>query len=182
LDRNGNQLIIPGTTINGQIGLNIPPLARRTLQTDGNGPIKVGSVTGFADGPVNAVIVFGGSIGLAGVPATPTFYNEFTVPIDSIAGGQVATGLAVMNRENRETVLTLTLYSSTGEVITTAEVKIPAMGQIALFASQFDWVGSGVDFDNFRGAIKASPDGRVSAVAIQTRNGIQFATLPVDGN
>jgi len=179
LDQNGDQITIPGNSINGQISFTIPAHGRRTLTTDGQGAVVVGTVVVSSSGPVNVNSIFSGPIGLAGVAGSPTFNSGFTAPIDSTSAESTGTGLAIMNKENKEVKVTLELYDSAGEKKATATLDIPANGQRALFVSQFDWDNSGINFNNFRGSIEAKADGKVSALAIQTRNGNQFATIPV---
>ncbi|MFQ5737575.1 MAG: ethylbenzene dehydrogenase-related protein [Acidobacteriota bacterium] len=171
---------INGTDITGEVEAVIPPSAVRVFKTDGVGDITVGSVTVESDQPLSGVILFGGTEGLAGVGSSEALADGFSAPMESDSANAVDTGIAVMNLEDVAVTLDLELSDADGNVISTAQLDLPARGQSALFVTQFAW-DPAVDFTAFRGLLRVTSSGRIGATVIQTRPG-QFATLPVAPN
>ena len=159
----------------------IPAGGKVVLETDGEGDLVVGSVTVCSNRPLAGVIVFSGTVGLAGVQSSQALV-DFVAPIKAL-GNKIRTGLAVMNLEEVEVRLTLELVGEDGELVATAEIFLDAMGQLSAFVDEtdkFPW-STAVDFSNFEGALRASADGWVAATVVQTRPD-QFATQPVAPN
>ena len=140
----------------------------------------MGSVTVCSNRPLAGVIVFSGTVGLAGVQSSEALVH-FAAPIKAL-GNRIRTGIAVMNLEEVEVRLTLELVGDEGELVATAEIILDAMGQLAAFVDEtekFPW-NAAVDFSNFEGTLRAWADGWVGATVVQTRPD-QFATQPVAG-
>ena len=159
----------------------IPAGGKVVLETDGEGDLVVGSVTVCSNRPLAGVIVFSGTVGLAGVQSSQALV-DFVAPIKAL-GNKIRTGLAVMNLEEVEVRLTLELVGEDGELVATAEIFLDAMGQLSAFVDEtdkFPW-STAVDFSNFEGALRAWADGWVAATVVQTRPD-QFATQPVAPN
>ena len=171
-----------GVQVNGLLAdVVIPAGGKVVLETDGEGDdLLVGSVTVCSNRPLAGVIVFSGTVGLAGVQSSQALAH-FAAPIKAL-GNQIRTGLAVMNLEEVEVRLTLELVVEGGEVVATAEIFLDAMGQLSAFVDEtekFPW-SAAVDFSNFEGTLRAWTDGWVGATVVQTRPD-QFATQPVAG-
>ena len=156
----------------------IPAGGKVILETDGEGELLVGSVTVCSDRPLAGVIVFSGTVGLAGVQSSEAL-ADFVAPIKAL-GNKIRTGLAIMNLEGVEVRLSLELVGADGEIVATAEIVLDAMGQLSAFVDEteeFPW-SAVVDFSNFEGELRAWADGWVGATVVQTRPD-QFATQPV---
>jgi Tol biopolymer transport system component len=181
-DEEGKPLTVDlnGSEVNGELEGVVAPSGIVALRTDGSGDLVVGSVTVQSDWPLSGLVIFGGSIGLAGVGHSPPLPQGFLVPIETRRSGggyQVNTGLAVMNLEAEAVTLNLTLRNESGHAIDTTQQTIGSKGHIAKFIAEFDWP-TDVVFDNFRGTLHVESLGRIAATALQTRPG-QLATLPV---
>jgi Tol biopolymer transport system component len=181
-DESGNPLTVDlnGNEVNGELEGLVDPSGMLALQTDGSGDLVVGSLTVQSDWPLSGIVVFGGSIGLAGVGHSPPLPQGFLAPIETRGSGggyQVNTGLAVMNLEAEAVTLNLTLRDQSGHAIDTAQLVIDPRGHIAKFVTELDWP-TDVVFDNFRGTLHVESLGRIASTVLQTRPG-QLATLPV---
>lgn len=169
-----------GEEVAGELDITIPASGVRTFQTDGAGPLKVGSVAVESDTPLDGVVVFGGASGLAGVGNSEALEDGFTSPMETNTATGLNTGIAVMNLENQEVTLDLQLLDADGNLLATAQSVLTAMGHEALFVTEMDW-DNPVDLNEFIGLLKVTTDGRVAATVIQSRPG-QLATLPVSPN
>ncbi len=159
----------------------IQPEGTGALETSRPGVLQTGAVTVSSDVPLSGVIVFGGSFGLAGVPAGDSLSNGFIGPVDERLGENVRTGVSIQNLQDELVEVQLDLLDGSGAVVGTASVEIPALGKLARFVDELEW-DSPVDFQFFVGTIRAAPSGDISALMIQNRlvGGVsQFATLPV---
>lgn len=159
----------------------IRPEGTGGLESSRPGVLQTGSVTVLSDIPLSGVIVFGGSFGLAGVPASDSFSNGFLGPVDVRLGQNIRTGVSIQNLQEEPVEVQLDLLDNLGTVAATTSVEIPALGKLARFVDELEW-DSAVDFQVFQGTIRSTPNGDISALMIQNRlvGGVsQFATLPV---
>ena len=83
-----------GAEVVGEIQLVIPVGGTRILATDGAGVLQRGSVTVTSDVPLSGVVLFGGSVGFAGVASSVPLIKIVT-SIQTATPG-VNTGVAVM--------------------------------------------------------------------------------------
>ncbi|UCF39036.1 MAG: PQQ-like beta-propeller repeat protein, partial [Acidobacteriota bacterium] len=170
-----------GIVVEGSVSVTIPASSMQVLKTDGLGPVVVGSATVTSNQPLAGVIVFGGSVGLAGVGSSPEISGEFLAPMQTDQQEQVNTGIALMNLSDSSAAINLELLSDSGEVLGTAtlagELALAPRGHRALFLDQFDW-DRPIDFAHFNGLLKVQSSEPLSATVIQTSPG-QFATMPV---
>ena len=181
-DREGNPLLVDlnGDEIMGELEAAVDPSGLLALQTDGSGNLAVGSLTVQSDRPLSGVVVFGGSIGLAGVGHSPPLPLGFLAPIETRrnnGGYQVNTGIAVMNLDAEPVTLTLTLRDEKGHQIDTTQEVISLRGHVAKFVTEFDWP-TDIVFDSFRGTLHVQTVGKIAATVLQTRPG-QLAAMPV---
>ncbi len=137
----------------------------------------MGSVTVCSDKSLAGVILFGGSVGLAGVGSSIELPDGFIAPMETSSQGQISTGGAMMNLENEEVTVDMELLDRDGNLLATARVILAAMGHLASFVNQFEW-DSPIDFSSFQGILRAAATGNIAATVIQTRPG-QLATMPV---
>ena len=86
-----------GMDYEGQKNLVVPTGGMRVLKTDGEGDISVGSVQVRSDRPLEGVILFGGSVGVAEVGASEVLRRGFAAPLKSNAEEEINTGIAIMN-------------------------------------------------------------------------------------
>lgn len=170
-----------GEEVRGKINVQIPARGIRIFRTDGMGEIQAGSAQVVSDRPLAGVILFGGSVGFAGVGSSRALESSFVAPMQSDQVQGIDTGVALMNLENRSTVVDLILTDERGETLAQARLEgedsIPALGHVALFIDDFDW-NEAIDFSDFRGLLQIRPTGRLAATVLQTRPA-QFATMPV---
>ncbi len=66
-----------GEIVSGQAEISVPAAGLLTLRTDGLGDIETGSVRVMTGRHVEGVVIFGGSMGLAGVGSSPQFPTGF---------------------------------------------------------------------------------------------------------
>lgn len=110
--------------------------------------------------------------------------NAFVAALESNEISATNTGIAVMNLEEGEVQLELSLCDSEGNPIATAQLTLAGMGHRARFVNELDWQpaqGVELDFSDFNGLLKVTTSGRVAATVIQSRPG-EFATMPVAAN
>ncbi len=181
-DDSGQPLTVTlnGSRVTGEMELSIPPGGLRTLTTDDPSEALVGSVQVYSDGPLEGVILFGGSVGYAGVGGGPELPHGFAAPVE-LRAKEINTGLAVMNLSQEASSLEFSLFGPQGSLIATATLAgrqgLPASGHRALFVDQLPW-DPPVDFSEFQGTLVFRADVPTGAILLQTRPG-QFATLPV---
>ena len=177
-ETDGHPLVVDlnGTVEAGQLEIAIPAGGLRRFKTDGLGDPVVGSVKVTSGAPIAGVVLFGGTIGLAGVGSSNVLPNGFAAPMESLTN-QVDTGIAIVNLQEESAELTLQLCDAEGTLLATISEPLASSGHLARFLSEFDWPLA-VDLSDFEGTLKVTSSGPLAATVIQTRPG-QFATLPV---
>ena len=174
-DGNALQTDLNGDVVDGQLEATIPAGGLRTFSTDGAGPVVVGSVTVTSDRPIAGVILFGGSVGLAGVGSSPELGLGFLAPMESRLATQIQTGIAVMNLESKQITLVLRLLDANGQELASDQLVLPAFGHQASFIDQ---LFEQLDLSDFAGVLRVETADRITATVIQTRPG-EFVTMPV---
>ncbi len=172
---------VNGAAAPGELQITVPPGALRTLDTSEQQQLVSGSVSVDSTQPLAGVILFTGSVGVAGVASSPPFQQSLVTPVISLEEGSVNTGIAVQELSGAEALLEIRLFTADRTSVASAQLTLPAHGHRALFVNQFDWVveaGQVLDFSDLRGLLEVRFTGEITATAIQTRPG-QFATLPV---
>lgn len=157
--------------------VQVPPLGVQVVETASGGPVRAGSATISADGPLAGTVLFGGQVGLAGVPAGNALTGPFQVPVEVNRGLGVNTGLALAGRLGRANPVTLELLSPGGLVLAEAEIRLDPLGHSARFVDEIDW-SPAVELSSFHGSVRAQAPDPVTATVLQTRPG-EFLTLPV---
>ncbi len=177
-DSDGNPLVVDlnGAVEAGQLEAALPAGGLRRFRTDGLGDLVAGSVKVTSGAPIAGVVLFGGTIGLAGVGSSDALSNGFAAPMESRTD-HVDTGIASVNLQEESTELTLQLCDAAGTLLATISQTLADSGHLAAFLSEFDWPLA-VNLTDFEGTLKVTADGSIAATVIQTRPG-QFATLPV---
>jgi hypothetical protein len=178
-DSEGEPLTIDlnGEVVAGELTALIPPLGKRSFQTDGVGPLIDGSATVYSDRPVSGVVLFGGTSGLAGVGSSLPLSSGFLAPMETHVDEGIGTGVAVMSLETKNVLLDLLLRDGDGKPLAQAEEELPKLGQLALMLDQFDWTPR-VNLSDFQGLLEVKSSGQVAATVILVRPD-QFATMPV---
>ena len=176
----------------GQGSFDVFPQGILSARTDGEGELISGSAA-LRPSPLRriaGVILFGGSIGVPGVPSSELMPRGLLTPIQADIENGLNTGVAVANAAGFRDVVELRflLLDVDGNLLATAPpFELPARGHRALFIHEPDWIpepGITLDFNGFSGILKVRSSGPVAAVVLQTRPGLspaqgQFATLPV---
>lgn len=168
-----------GVVVSGQPPVSVPPSGLQVFSTDGSGQLAVGSVRIQSDRDLSGVILFGGSVGFAGVGASQALAQGFVAPMEFNRENGVNTGVAMMNLEDDGIEVEFRLTGLNGSQLATARLDPPLAsgGHRSLNVNEIDWTPS-VEFSDFRGILQVIPTGELSATVIQTRSG-QFATMPV---
>lgn len=164
-----------GTVVNGQLQAVIPACGIRSFKTDSQGPVQGGSVTVSSDEPVAGVLLFGGSIGLAGVGSSQEMGSGFLAPMETNTAAEISTGLAVKNLELSALTFTFRLLNSDGLELASTQRVVAALGHLSLFLDQLFQT---VDLTDFLGVLRVEAEGRMTATVLQIRPG-EFATMPV---
>jgi hypothetical protein len=150
------------------------------LVTDGTSPgVQVGWVRVSSDVPIGGSSIFqtvgGGLItSEAGVSTSPAAAH-FTTYVESL--GSAESGLAIANPNGADVTVTLNLRDADGDIVATTAFKLPKLGHVAKFFTQ--WFPSG--FGEFAGTLEVVAASPVSGVALRYDNeeANVFATLPV---
>jgi hypothetical protein len=174
-DDAGNPLSVNlnGDVVAGRQEVLIAANAGVTLRTSGQGPIQAGSVVVSSDVKLAGVILFGGSIGLAGVADSKPL-KKFVAPVR--VASQRNTGVALMGLGQNQTVQ-LELRNQQGNLVARASVPLGAGAHLAKFVDQFAW-DSPVGFSNFSGSLTATGTAELAATVILVTPG-ESAALPV---
>ncbi len=180
LDSNGNPLSVKinGTLQNGSFSFSIAPEGVAFFSTDGLGSVVVGWAQVNSNIALGGTILFAGSFGVAGVPATQPA-ARFLVPIESNTASSVRTGVALSNPTAASLTVTLNLRNGSAVLVSNGsiQVSLPANGQLAKFAEEL-YADRGIDFNQFRGTLEVVSAIPVNGMAIRVSPGA-FATLPV---
>jgi hypothetical protein len=166
-----------GQIVSGETQVEIPPGGLRILRTDGQGPITSGSVMVRSNRVLTGVILFDGSIGVAGVGNSVPLPDGFVAPMENNTASAINTGVALMNLETSPLAVTLELLGVQGNRLATATAVIQAGGHLARFLGEFNFVPA-VELSSFSGLLRVTSPGKLAATVIQTRPG-EFATMPV---
>ncbi|UCF38834.1 MAG: hypothetical protein JSU96_08355, partial [Acidobacteriota bacterium] len=166
-----------GHQLRGQLEVKVAPMQPWVESSDGTGDVRSGSLTIWMDGALDGVLLYGGPIGLAGIPPSPVLERGFLAPILEDELQDIASAVAISNATDKETEITLELLDASGHPLANASLTLPSFGHVALYAHEFGW-SQPVDLSRFLGVIRASYSGAVVAVALQTRPG-ELAALPV---
>ena len=185
-DNSGGPLTIElgGEMVAGEKTEVIPPGGLSILRTSGQGALTVGSVTVISDRAVAGVILFGGSVGLAGVGSSHVMSRGFVAAMESDQGAAINTGIAVQNLEEQPVSPQLLLTDTEGVQLASSRMDLAGKGHNSLFVNEIDWEttdGAELDFSDFLGVLRVESSSQLAATVIQTRPG-EFATLPVAPN
>jgi hypothetical protein len=160
------------------VDFSVAPLGARTITTDGQGDLSVGSAVATSDTEMGGVVRFNlPGVGITGVGSSEA-YTGFIVPAQRKAGG-ISTGLAIYNASDVAVNLTLSLRDEDGIEVDSATITgLAAGGHTAKFINE---LFPQADTDDFRGTIVVEVEGgRAAATALEldTTAGT-FTTLPV---
>ena len=170
--------------VEGEKELVIPAGGLSVLRSDGKGDLISGSVLVCSDQGLAGNVLFGGSVGAAGVGSSALVLQGFTAPVQSNSEERLSTGIAITNGETDELVVQLALAGVDAMSVATAELTLAGMGHRALFLEQIEWkVEEGMELDpsNFVGLLTARAPGRLAGTVISTSPGF-FSTLPAMPN
>lgn len=172
-----------GALVSGRKDVEIPAAGSAVLKTDGRGAVQAGSVVVSSELPLSGVILFGGTIGVAGVGSSKAL-SKFVAPMEMDQANGVFTGIAFMNLESSDQTIQLELRDLNGQVAATGTARtqdkpLKARGHFAAFLDQFNWT-SPPNLTSFRGTLRAntSGGGKIAATVIRL-SPKEFATLPV---
>jgi hypothetical protein len=172
------QVALPGKDTGSSFDFKLEHNASVILQTDGSGPLTVGTATIESDVPIGASGIFtvldaqGRFQTEAGVGAS-TEVSGATLPVD--VTGKFDTGVAFLNTSSTTVQLTLTLLNENGEVLQgSKKIPLPGMNHTAKFVSEL-FPGTA----NFRGSLVVSGASVVALTLRQNSLPLSYTTLPV---
>jgi hypothetical protein len=158
-----------------ETSLEIPAGGAVSLATDGQGPLVAGAVTVTSTQPLTGTIVFGGSVGLAGVPQSqPVRACISPVRMDSSAG--VSSGVAIMGLGQAVNVQ-FELRDQQGTLVARASQSLSPRGHKAVMLDQLAW-DANVNWSSFSGTLTMTAGTEFGATVILLAPN-QYATLPV---
>jgi hypothetical protein len=169
-----------GVDVTGELNFTIPAGGLAVFRTDRRGPLRTGSVEVITNKPTTGVLLFGGTIGLAGVGSSAAQPGGFAAPVERVFR-QTNTGVAMMNLESFPITVDFQLCRRDNSVIARVTgFPLAAKGHGALYLSEFTWAPA-VDWNTFdQGILRALSTGRVAALLLTTREApAELATLPV---
>ena len=181
LKQNGSAfpVTIPNGVANntGTFTRSLPPGGAAFLQTDGSGPLTVGTAQVTSSVPIGVSGIFTLYKGTsflteAGVGDSREEYR-LNIPVD--ISPSFDTGVAFFNRRNQPTTITTGLLNSSGQkVAESVPIVLPALNQTAKFVSEL-FPGQGT----FQGSLAISASAGVSAITLRQNNSpIAYTTLP----
>ena len=158
----------------GQAGFTLGPLGSKAVSPITEGSLLTGSAVVTVRDPISAFIRFRiAGTGMTGVsPATPA--SRVIVPFQA---GDIRTGVAIRNIEEKATDVTLSLIDGAGETVQVSDpISIPGQGRIAGFVDEYFSLSD----PEFQGAVVVeAQEGEIAVMALElgSREG-EFATLP----
>ncbi len=173
-------LIIPGKgEITGAFSHELAVGGSAFLQTDGSGPLSIGSAQISATGPIGVSAIFtlysadGSFLTEAGVGDSPA-RTDFTLPID--VTGTFNSGVAFFNPGDAPATISVRLLDEDGNRLAEAiPFELAAKGQTAKYVSELFSGQSGL-----LGSLAVSSSGPLAAVTLrQNSPPLTFTTLPV---
>jgi hypothetical protein len=162
-----------GEEVPGRLEVAIPASGSIALDTGGIGQLSTGSVLVTSGEPISGFVLYGGTLGLAGVTAGQPL-RKFVGPVRTNSGTSV--GVAMMGLGEAQTIH-LELRDEGGNLVATAGVGLGARSHVARLVSEFGW-DSPPNFTNFRGTLCAVGDADFAATLVLASGG-DVATLPV---
>jgi hypothetical protein len=102
---------------------------------------------------------------------------EFEPAVTGVNFGKTV-GIALANPNAVAATATLKLVDSTGAVVGTKTVNLPAWGQTAVDLSQPDGFGAVLPAGNFVGSVTVSATSPISSIAVEDNDGL-FSAVPV---
>lgn len=170
-----------GSSFQGTRDIVIPAKGSVVLKTSGKGSphrqLLQGSVTVSSDLPLEGVILFGGTIGVAGVGSSKSL-KKFVAPVEMDAQASVNTGIAVINLETTDQTIQVELLNPNGQIVATGTLSIKPAGHVARFVGdpEFNWTVP--PSLTFQGTLRVTATGQIAATVIR-QSPAEFATLPV---
>jgi hypothetical protein len=181
-DDDGDDLTVDlnGIDITGTHSFTIPASGMEVFQTDSHGPLVVGSATVSSNQPLAGVVLFGGTIGVAGVGNSESVYNGFIAPVEIDLAKGINSGVAIMNPNNYwiTSSLQFELLDIDGNLLATSDFELRSKGHKAIHINEIEWDSLGLDWNQFRGLLRLKCPYPLAATIIRTSPG-QFATMPV---
>jgi len=176
----------------GSFSQSVPAGGSVFLQTDGTGPLSVGSAQLSSNAPVGVSAIFtlysGGSFQTeAGVGDSPT-RTDFTLPVDQTA--TFSTGVAFFNPGDAPVTISVRLLDPTGSRLAeSVPLDLAPKSQTARFVSELFSSGAGGSqpeetstpgVTSTRGSLAVRSSGPIAAVTLrQNFPPLSYTTLPV---
>jgi predicted dehydrogenase len=169
---------IAGNSVNGSFPFSLPPRGAAFWKTDGRGELRTGWVEISSPALLGGTVLFSAASGVAGVGSSEAA-RKFLIPVETRAGQQVQTGVALTNPADFPLSLTLILRDRNGADIANglANLDLPARGHAARFLEEL-FAGQGIDLSNFWGTLEVRAPAPILGMALRLSPG-EFATLPV---
>ncbi|UCF39076.1 MAG: hypothetical protein JSU96_09665 [Acidobacteriota bacterium] len=159
----------------------IAPGGSTILATDGSGDLSAGYARLSSTVPLGGVLLFTtrDSSGFAraevGVGTSPVG-NRFKVPVLVERSSSTNTGLALANTSAEDTLLTLDLKSSAGDLLEQQTIALNTGEQLPRYVTElFDLLSAAADFE---GSVEIHSAEAISAVALRTQGSL-LTTFPV---
>ncbi len=170
-----------GVKCKGYVAFELPPLCGYSWSTDGLGDLTSGTVQVYSNYKVEGTVLFDSPYGTAGV-GDSVLHSRFFAPVEKNEDENLNSGMAFVNSSDSDiNGVDLYLLDSSGNVLSTSTINIPAHGQAIGYIDNFF-----PDFSQspFEGMIYY--DGETSIGGIVLRDGEEsngsFATMPVIEN
>ena len=156
------------------VGTSVGSTSATTASTNGMGDLILGSVVVVSDGPLDGFIRFNiPGFGSVGVPASTVIDHGLTAARRS---GGLSTGLAIVNAEVRDVMVTLSLRTGGVEVDNgSAEFTLVENEGMAMLLHEYFPLADTLEFN---GVIVIWADGGVGATAIEVGDG-NITALPI---
>jgi hypothetical protein len=162
------------------LDVTVPPLGLVRITTDGVGPLVSGSAGVTYDNPLGGVIRYTiAPLGTAGVGESRPL-KAFISPVRRQAG--IDTGIAIMNLEDSNTAIRLTLRDRTGQQVTGGlfTTTLVGRGHLARFINELFPNANTEGFEGTLTVEATSADALIGGTALELGPAPgQFTTLPV---
>ncbi len=179
LDSDGNPMAVgfDGDARVADFTFDLPPLGMHLFgSNESSAQLRVGSAIVSCSLPLSGAVMFAGIPGFAGVPAALSA-RRLLAPVECDSSAGLSTGLALSSAGPVPAHVTLRLRDTSGGIVSSVPIEIPAFGQLArfpeeLFKDQFSFPQA------FQGSLEAESDRPICGVGLRVVPG-EIATLPV---
>ncbi|HSR67860.1 MAG TPA: YCF48-related protein [Acidobacteriota bacterium] len=162
---------------------SLQPFQVETVLSDSQGSLQIGSFSLFSDAPLQASLLFDGTLGMAGFSgASPTMGGFFgsVAPFQNSSQENRRASISVSNFSQEQVHIDLQLRNFLQDLLGTASLTLEAGQLQARFLDELNWLtpaGEPLDVSNLTATLHAQSSGLAKIVMLETLPG-DLAEIP----